>query len=236
MVFKLNLNDELVEEVTFSGINDILKSDHIANGPLSSERSAQISKIIAARLPLDSQILTSYRESFNTLSEQARLFDTPKLVMIRIKRVLARARTEIRMAHKWQVHGLEIQTDRKGNVIPSADKQSAGKSTDKQSAGKKDKQPSSKETCRICGWSNHETNNCFQTNQPGTNNTTSPWTESKAGKAWKAMGSDYFKPKAEIPKSLGSSASSSSDTTTNTVQPNTVNHHVSRTLCRLYIT
>ena len=115
--FNLDFNDEMVEDITFSKINDILESDRLTNGVCSSDRLCELSKIISIRLPVDSQIVTAYKEALALLSDYNRQNDTPQKVIHRIKKILAGARREIRSAFKWQHLGLKFSTDKKGYPV-----------------------------------------------------------------------------------------------------------------------
>ena len=76
--FSLDFTDEDVEDDTFGNLNDILEGEITLNGPLSSDRLCELSKIISSRLPIDSQIVTSYRELFAMLTDSQRQKDTPQ--------------------------------------------------------------------------------------------------------------------------------------------------------------
>ena len=98
--FALDFTNETIEDTTFGNINDILESEILSNGPLSAERKRELSLIMAYRLPMDSQILTAYREALSLLTDLERQEDTPQLVINRIKKIMNLARREIRLANK----------------------------------------------------------------------------------------------------------------------------------------
>jgi hypothetical protein len=75
--FDLDFSNESIEDITFGEINEILESERLSNGQLSSDRLCELSKIISNRLPVDSQIVTAYREAFALLSDHERQCDTP---------------------------------------------------------------------------------------------------------------------------------------------------------------
>lgn len=90
--FNLDFTNESIEDNTFGEINEILESERLSNGPLSTDRLCELSKIISNRLPVDSQIVTAYREALALLSDTERQHDTPQEVIHRIKTILTTAR------------------------------------------------------------------------------------------------------------------------------------------------
>jgi hypothetical protein len=60
--FKFDLGDENVEDVTFGEINKIFRDREHNVEPVSSVLNVEWSKIISARLPIDSSVTTAYRK------------------------------------------------------------------------------------------------------------------------------------------------------------------------------
>jgi hypothetical protein len=217
--FALDFTNETREDTTFGKINDILISERLSNGILSSERLCELSKIISSRLPVDSQIVTTYREAFSYLTDLERQEDTPQLVINRIKKIMNQARKEIRFANKWQSQGLSFLTDKKGYPI--------GNTPNRQLSNTTTEAPK-KTLCNVCGIPNHTRDKCNQVNLPGTNSSNLPWAASTAGKAWRLAGYAQFRRALPVPESLlsgvsgsSSSSASASSTVATTVPPAT---------------
>jgi hypothetical protein len=224
--FRINYNDEMVEDKTFSSINDLLENERLTNGELHSDRLCELSKIISARLPVDSQIASTYKMSYHNLTTRERKSDTPQRVIDRIKKILQTARREIRLASKWIGQGNEFSTDKKGCPVTQAlQAHTTGKPPSGKASGKKKSQSDTSLVCDNCGWVGHEKTTCFRLGRPGTNGSTASWADSIAGKAWNLAGYDHFTPKTPIPPELlgqtphSSSSSSSAGATSSTVNP-----------------
>ena len=215
--FGLDFNNENVDDTSFGLFNDLLESEIALNGPLSSDRQCELSKIISSRLPDDSQIVAAYREAYNKLTPSQRQNDTPQLVINRIKRVMNTGRKEMRAANKWHNDGLKFFMDKKGYPVKVAGQEKAAPKPPSSTAPKKG-------VCIVCGWSGHDKTRCNKVNLPGTNSSDLPWHTSKTGMAWKLEGHYCYKTDVSVPDSVlnaetstssSSSSSSSSRAATN---------------------
>jgi hypothetical protein len=215
--FNLNFKDEMVEDLTFMNMNNILVAEVTQHGALSYDRATELSKIISNRLPIDSQIAAAYKTAMALLTEFQRKHDTPQNVIYRIKKIMTLARQEIRASSKWLTQGFEFSTDKKGNL--------------QFQTAKKGKTPSAAVTsktaqhCTSCGFPGHPAKICRRAGKPGTNSSNLPWVDSVAGIAWKAAGFDTFQSNAPVPSCLiSSSSSSASSLSTSTTLPSHTEH------------
>jgi hypothetical protein len=199
--FNLNFKDEMVEDLTFANMNNILVSEIQLHGELSYDRATELSKIISNRLPVDSQIVSAYKTAMALLTEYQRKHDTPQKVILRIKKIMTLARQEIRASSKWLTQGTEFSTDRKGNLQPQTAKKGITPSAATTSK--------TTELCSVCGHYYHVAQYCRRAGKPGTNASKLLWADSVAGTAWKAAGFNAFQLNEPVPSCLISSSSSS---------------------------
>jgi hypothetical protein len=94
--FGWDLNDECFEDAVFLKLHNLIRLHSEPN--MSSERSLALSVMISARLPLESEVTTAYKQALERLSPSEKLLDTPDRVCRRIKIALSTARSDIRKA------------------------------------------------------------------------------------------------------------------------------------------